>query len=109
MRELKPTLRGAPPDLRYRTDADVLALGSNYTFSTTIGDLHSLGCVEPLGGFDEIASRATPENLAGIEVLVIDLDDLIRIKQHINRPKDRELLFQLLAIKRIREETSRGP
>jgi hypothetical protein len=35
---------------------------------------------------------------------VIGLDDLIRIKRHINRPKDRESLPQLEAIKRLREQ-----
>jgi hypothetical protein len=36
---------------------------------------------------------------------VIALDDLIRVKEHIARKKDSESLFQLRAIKRLREET----
>lgn len=35
-------------------------------------------------------------------------DDLIRIKQHIQRPKDRESLMQLLAIQRVTEEGRGG-
>jgi hypothetical protein len=35
-------------------------------------------------------------------VLVISLDDLIRIKEHIGRPRDRAALAQLLAIRRER-------
>lgn len=35
---------------------------------------------------------------------VIGLDDLIRIKRHLARPKDRESPLQLEAIKRPREE-----
>jgi len=35
---------------------------------------------------------------------VIGLDDLIRIKRHIKRPKDKESLLQLEAIKRLREQ-----
>lgn len=35
---------------------------------------------------------------------VIGLDDLIRIKRYIGRPKDRESLLQLEAIKRLREQ-----
>lgn len=35
----------------------------------------------------------------------ISLDDLIKVKEHIGRAKDRESLFQLLAIKRLRTES----
>lgn len=105
LRELKPALRGAPPDLPFKIVAQSLALGSNFTFSTSHGDLDLLGFVEPLGGYEKIAASATVEQLGDVSVKVISLDDLIRVKRHINRPKDRESLFQLEAIKRIREET----
>lgn len=77
LKELKPTLRGAPPDLPFRIDAESLALGMNYKFSTREGDLDFLGLVEPLGGFDEIAPRAEPMMLGDIPILVISLDHLI--------------------------------
>ena len=35
---------------------------------------------------------------------MIGLDDLIRIKRHLARAKDRESLLHLEAIKRLREE-----
>lgn len=105
LRELKPTLRGAPPDLPFKIVAQSLALGSNFMFSISLGDLDLLGFVEPLGGYEEIAANAPVEQLGDVSVKVIALDDLIRVMRHINRPKDRESLFQLEAIKRIREET----
>jgi len=40
----------------------------------------------------------------GLNIKVIALDDLIKIKQNIRRPKDQESLFQLLAIKKARGE-----
>lgn len=92
LRELKPTLRGAPPDLPFRIDAQSLALGSNFTFDTAFG------------GFDDLIRRADDFEFGGHLLRGISLDDLIRIKQHINRPKDRESLMQLLAIKHVREE-----
>ena len=42
--------------------------------------------------------------IGGRPTKVIGLDDLIRIKRHINRPKDRESLLQLEVIKRLREQ-----
>jgi hypothetical protein len=103
---LEPKLRGAPPDLPFRLDAESLALGCNYTFRTNAGDLDLIGHVEPIGGFEELVKRAETIRLGELEIKVAALDDLIRIKQHINRPKDRESLIHLLAIKRVRDEES---
>jgi hypothetical protein len=104
LRELKPTLRGAPPGLPFRIDAESLALGSNFTFRTSLGDLDLLGYVEPIGGYDDLAPRAEIIPFGAIYLKVISLDDLIRVRQHLGRPKDRDSLMHLLAIKRIREE-----
>jgi len=107
LRELKPTLRGAPPDLPILLDARALALGSNYTFETAVGKLDLLGWVEPLGDYDHLLRNVETYNVAGMDLNVISLDDLIRVKQHIGRSKDRESLYQLLAIKRVREDTGK--
>lgn len=104
--ELKPTLRGAPPDLAMAFDARALAIGSNYTFDTALGPLDLLGHVEPIGGYADLAKRAGLFDIAGTKVQVIDLHDLIRIKEHTRRAKDKESLLQLYAIRRLREESS---
>ena len=101
LKELHPTLRGAPPDLPFILDAQSLALGTNFTFSTDHGALDLLGWVEPLGTFDEIKRRAVPMDLAGTKVWVIDLDDLITIKRHLQRPKDQAALVQLEALRKV--------
>jgi predicted nucleotidyltransferase len=102
---LNLTLRGAPRELKFRLDAQALALGQNYTFEVD-GEypLDFLGHLEPVGTYDDLLPRAETVTIAGRPTHVIGLDDLIRIKRHINRPKDRESLFQLEAIKRLREQ-----
>src|SRR5438876_8078446 len=82
LKELHPTLRGAPPDLPFRLDAQSLALGSNFTFNTDLGPLDLLGWVEPFGTFDDLRPRATPIPVGDVRLLTISLDDLIAIKQH---------------------------
>lgn len=104
LQELQPTLRGAPADLPFRIDAQSLALGCNFTFNTSAGPLDLLGYVEPLGGYDEVISHAETIEIGGIAVNVVSLDDLIRIKEHIRRPKDQDSLRNLLAIRKLREE-----
>ncbi len=106
--ELNPTLRGAPRDLPFQLDAKSFALGNNFTFDTSAGPLDLLGYVEPLGGYDEIMRNAETVNVGDLALKVISLEDLIRIKQHINRPKDRDSLMHLLAIKRVRDEQAKG-
>jgi predicted nucleotidyltransferase len=105
LRELKPTLRGAPPDLPFQLDAKALALGSNFKFRTTFGSLVLLGWVEPIGDYDTLLQHCETWPLGDLKVRTISLDDLIRVKEHIRRPKDRDSLFQLQAIKRLRAET----
>jgi predicted nucleotidyltransferase len=104
LKELNPTLRGAPPDLKFHFDAEALALGLNYTFQTSEGDVDFLGLVEPLGGYEEIAKKAETVMLGNISIQVISLEDLITIKSYLGRPKDRDSLMHLLAIQRIRDE-----
>jgi hypothetical protein len=60
--------------------------------------------LEPIGSYDELVAHAETVSIGGRPTQVIGLDDLIRIKRHINRPKDRESLLQLDAIKRLRDQ-----
>ena len=107
LRELKPTLRGAPPDLPIVLDAKALSLGANYTFDTPIGKLDILGYVEPLGDYESLIARAETYRVEDMDLRTISLDDPIRVKEHIGRAKDRDSLYQLLAIKRLRRETGK--
>jgi hypothetical protein len=107
LKELKPTLRGAPRDLPLVLDAQALALGNNYTFETYLGKLDLLGWVEPLGDYEVLAKAVESYPVGEMKLNVIGLEDLIRVKEHIGRTKDSDSLCQLLAIRKIRgEQTS---
>lgn len=105
LQTLNLTLRGAPADLKFRLDARALALGQNYTFEVD-GEyaLDLLAYLEPIGTYEDVLPRTETMAMAGRSVRVIGLDDLIRIKRHLGRPKDRASLLELEAIKRLREE-----
>jgi len=105
LREIKPSLRNAPKDLPFIIDEQTLALGNNFTFETPFGDLDLLGFLEPLGDYEVISKRAVPIQIAHLTVKVIHIDDLITIKQYLQRPKDRDSLMHLLAIKKIQSES----
>ena len=84
-----------------------MALGNNYTFETVFGSFDLLWYVEPVGDYDAILPHAEVYRVGDLELKTISLDDLIKVKEHIRRPKDRDSLFQLQAIRRLREETGR--
>lgn len=107
LRQLNARLRNVPPDVPFLLDGRTLAMGNNFTFHTSVIDLDVLGYVEPIGDFDAVAKGAEEYPIAGGPVRTIGLDDLIKVKSTIKRFKDGESMYQLLAIKRIRDE--RGP
>ena len=102
---LNLTLRGAPPELKFRLDAQALALGQNYTFEVD-GEypLDFLGYLEPIGTYEDLLPHAEAVSIGGRPTQMIGLDDLIRIKRYLGRPRDRESLLQLEAIQRLREQ-----
>ena len=102
LNELKPSLRGAPPDLPFVIDAHSLALGSNFIFSTPYGAFDLLGWVEPVGDYDALAKGSEETAVGTRSVRTIGLDDLIRVKEHIRRDKDQASLRQLYLIRQRR-------
>jgi len=103
LQQIHPKLRDAP-DVPFRLDAEALGLGCNYTFQTDLGDLDLFGHVEPLGTYEQILPHAETYRIGDVSLRVIGLEDLIRIKEYLGRPKDRQALVQLQAIKRVREQ-----
>ena len=80
LRELNPSLRGAPANLPFVIDARSLALGGNFALKTEISDLDLIAYVEPVGTYEDLLPRA----------------------------ETRDSLMQLLAIRRLREQGGGG-
>lgn len=72
--------------------------------TTTHGEVHVLN--EPKGGapYEELRSRALVIDLDGVEIAIVGLDDLIRMKRAAGRPEDLEDIAVLTAIEREVEE-----
>lgn len=54
--------------------------------------------------FKTIWKNKKADTIEGVPVFIASLDDLIKMKRAANRPKDREDLKALLAIKRVQKE-----
>lgn len=96
---LQPYLRGAPPGLPFKWDAETLKRGLNFTLTTRAGDLDLLGEVTGGGGFDDLRHHTTAVRLFDRDVQCLDLDWLIRVKRAAGRPKDLEVVAELEALR----------
>ncbi|MGI9032643.1 MAG: hypothetical protein ACR2HY_02950 [Acidimicrobiales bacterium] len=102
LRQLGARLRVAKVDevLPFVLDAKTLAAGDSFTFSTDVGPLDILGTPSGTGGFRDLESRASSYDLGeGLLVNVVDLDDLIRMKEATARLKDEAHLHVLAALR----------
>lgn len=94
-----PRLRGAPDDLPFRWDARTLKAGLNFTLSTDLGPVDTLGHAAGVQSYDELESRAIVLHVGDLRVPVACIDDLILMKTAAGRPKDLNHLLELKALK----------
>jgi len=88
------------PDLRpITTELSKLDQYRNLYVLTDLGRLDFLGEVPPVGDIDHVALHAVAMKLDDLTVRVISVDDLLRVKEHVRRPKDLEVAAQLRAIR----------
>jgi hypothetical protein len=91
-------LRNVPEGIPFILDAETLAKGLNFTFTTDIGDLDLLGEVLGVGKYDEVLSNSITIDLFNYRFAVIDISKLIAAKRAAGRPKDLIALPELEAI-----------
>lgn len=102
-----PYLRGAPPGLPFRFDAETVFRGLNFTLTTSLGDLDLIGEITGGGGYEALKSSADVVELEGFRCLVVSLHKLIDLKRAAGRGKDREALAELEALLEERERSDR--
>jgi len=103
----QPYLRGAPPGLPFRWNAETLERGLNFTLTTTLGDLDLLGEITGGGGYDDLVSRSSLIEVFGEDCRCLDLVTLIQVKRAAGRPRDLESIAELEAL--LEEQRRFGP
>lgn len=73
---------------------------SNIYLTTDLGVLDILSETQPAGNFEEIKKRAIEISLYGFKCRVISIDDLIRVKEVMKRPKDLEAVEELRLVQK---------
>jgi hypothetical protein len=100
---LHARLRGVNEEVPFRLDARTLAAGDSFTFVTDVGDLDILGTPSGTQGYDDLVRDAQSIEIDGRKILVVSVDDLIRMKRAAGRPKDR---VEIEILGALREEAA---
>lgn len=95
----QPYLRGAPAGLPFRFDVEALRRGLNFTLTCKLGDIDLLGEITGGGGYANLEPHTLSLELFGVRCLCLGLDKLIDVKRAAGRPKDLEVIAELLAIR----------
>ena len=99
LQEVHAEHRGAEPGLSFRLDAQTLAKGDVFTFTTDVGWIDIIGMPSGVAGYDDLARTADAFELFESRVLVASVVDLIRMKRAAGRPKDLLALEELGALR----------
>lgn len=99
LREVGATLRGLDEDVPFLLDERTLRNGDSFTFNTDFGPLDVLATPSGTRGYDDLVAGAQRLDLGGVVVDVVGIDDLIRMKRAADRPKDRQAVEELIALR----------
>lgn len=94
-----PKHRMTPKKLSFTDFPKDLKGVKNLYIKTDLGVLDILGEVTGVGSFEEIAKRASYTEFSGKKVKIISIDDLIKVKELIGRPKDEATALELKVIR----------
>jgi predicted nucleotidyltransferase len=102
--DLGARLRGVADDVPFIPDGRTLRRTRVLTLETPIGLIDLLAQPDGAPVYEHLRERASVEIIAGVEVKVASLDDLIAMKKAAGRPKDLVAVEELEAIQRLQRE-----
>ena len=102
--EIGARLRGVTDDVPFIPDGGTLRRARVLTLETSIGIIDLLAEPDGAPSYEQLRERAARERIAGVDVQVASLDDLIAMKKAAGRPKDLVAVEELEAIQRLQRE-----
>jgi len=77
----------------------------NLYLDTDLGHLDCLSAIQGIGGYEQVWRASVPIGVEGRQLHVLSMDALITAKEAMNRPRDREAVRQLKALRQLRRES----
>jgi hypothetical protein len=75
----------------------------NLYLDTDIGRIDCLGSIKGVGDYQKVKEESVMMETDGVRLQVLNLDALIESKKAMNRPRDRQAIAELEAIKKLRK------
>jgi hypothetical protein len=106
--QLGATLRGIEVDVPFVPDGRALRGTQILCLNTPLGGLDLLASPQGAPRYDRLRARAEVVDIAGVEVPVASIDDMIAMKRAAGRPQDLSDVDALEIARRRRRERSRS-
>jgi predicted nucleotidyltransferase len=102
--DLGARLRGVTDDVPFVPDGRTLRRTRLLTLDTALGQIDLLAQPDGAPLYGRLRDRAVVQDVAGVQVRVASLDDLIAMKKAAGRPKDLVAVEELEAIRRLQRD-----
>jgi hypothetical protein len=101
---VRPVHRMTSNRLKLELARDNCSQFKNLYLDTDIGRLDCVSFISGVGDFQTVKKKSTLIKAENICLRVLGLDALIESKKAMNRPRDREVILQLEAIKKLKKQ-----
>ena len=99
--DLEPVHRMTPGRKKLALTEQQCSQLRNLYLDTAMGQLNCLSFIDGLGDFEQVKQASEVLEVEGMKVRVLSLDALIKAKKSMNRPRDRQIISQLEAIRKL--------
>ena len=106
LKDLHPVHRMTPQRLKLKLTAESCTRFKNLYLDTDIGQVDCLASIQGLGDYEDVKNLSEIRDLGGgLRIHVLTIDSLIKARKAMNRPRDREAVLQLEAIKKMQKKS----
>jgi len=102
--DLDPVHRMTPKRLKLKLTEETCSQFKNLYLDTNVGQLDCLSFVDGLGDYKQVKQESEFIEVEDKKMRVLSLDALIKAKRAMNRPRDRQAISQLEAIKKLKND-----
>lgn len=102
--DLHPVHRMTPGRKRLNLTEETCSQFKNLYLDTDIGQLDCLSFIDGLGDYQMVKQASELIKIKDLPLRILSLDGLIKAKKAMNRPRDRQVIFELEAIKKLKKQ-----
>ena len=101
--DLHPVHRMTPKRKKLQLTEQTCGQFKNLYLDTDIGQLDCLSFIDGLGDYNQVKGESELIEVEEMKMRVLSLDAWIKAKKSMSRPRDKEAVLQLEAIKKLRK------